>query len=230
LSRKIDSNRFTQTVVGLIGNSIQVTPNERSDLTNHHSIEYHEFPAEDSLGLKSLLLRILERSLGLEFLFKVTCLGAKRKTHFIRYYAEGKFTTNYLPTLGVDITTKPVNLRGLLLKLIIVDTAGQEFFDHLRPSYYRGSSACIIFIDEAKNSTFLSIQKWYDEFRVHIPDLRVPVAVIRIMSNDETRTDDEMDQFIAKRELFHYKIREDDLETISQVFDTLLTRIFKQRP
>ncbi|MHA2075853.1 MAG: Rab family GTPase, partial [Candidatus Hodarchaeales archaeon] len=67
------------------------------------------------------------------------------KTTLIRRFAEGKFTTNYLPTLGVDITTKKIQVDDNNIKLILVDTAGQEFFGKLRPSYYRGASACTIF-------------------------------------------------------------------------------------
>ncbi len=59
----------------------------------------------------------------------------------IRSFAEGKFTTNYLPTQGVDITTKRIQVDDSEVKLIMVDIASQEFFQERRPSYYRGASA-----------------------------------------------------------------------------------------
>lgn len=34
-------NKFTQTVIGLIAESIHITQKDRSELTNHESIEYH---------------------------------------------------------------------------------------------------------------------------------------------------------------------------------------------
>ena len=81
-----------------------------------------------------------------EYVLKICAIGSGNvgKTSLIRRFAEGKFTMNYLPTLGVDITTKHLTVDNNLVKLILVDTAGQEFFGKLRPSYYRGASACLI--------------------------------------------------------------------------------------
>lgn len=176
-----------------------------------------------------MILQIIERSLSLEFLFKITCVGTKRKSQIIRCYVEGKFTTNYLPSLGVDITAKQVNLHGLLLNLIIVDTAGQEFFGKLRTSYYKGSSGCIIFFDATEGEDLLGVKEWYHEFRVHIPDSSVPVVLVRIMSNNEITKTDEKVLLIEEQALIYYTIREDDTNAISQIFDSLLTQILKLR-
>jgi Ras-related protein Rab-35 len=82
-----------------------------------------------------------------EYLIKICVLGNGdvQKTKIIRKYSEDKFDGNYLPTLGVDITTKKTTIKGNRIKIIIVDTAGQEFFGKLRPSYYRGASGALIF-------------------------------------------------------------------------------------
>ena len=47
-----------------------------------------------------------------EYLLKICAIGsgAVGKTSLIRRFAEGKFTRNYLPTLGVDITTKKIQI------------------------------------------------------------------------------------------------------------------------
>ncbi|MFX0149368.1 MAG: Rab family GTPase [Candidatus Hodarchaeota archaeon] len=93
-----------------------------------------------------------------EYLFKIVCLGSpfSNKTKILRGYVEGKFDTNYLPTLGVDIATKRIRIDNNQIKLIIVDTAGQEFFGKLRPSYFRGASGALIFFDHKNRTTFES--------------------------------------------------------------------------
>ena len=103
--------------------------------------------------------------------------GSVGKTSLIRRFAEGKFTTNYLPTLGVDITTKQVQVDDNNIKLILVDTAGQEFFGKLRPSYYRGASACLIMFSLSEKPSYDAIPDWLAEFRKHIPEASVPIAL-----------------------------------------------------
>ncbi len=114
-----------------------------------------------------------------EYLLKICAIGSGSvgKTSLIRRFAVGKFETNYLPTLGVDITTKKLELDGTIVKLILVDTAGQEFFGKLRPSYYRGASACLIMFALDDKDTFDQVPNWLSEFRKHIPDANIPIAL-----------------------------------------------------
>ena len=125
-----------------------------------------------------------------EFLFKICAIGSGGvgKTSLIRRYAENKFTKNYLPTLGVDITTKKIEIDGNNVKLILVDTAGQEFFGKLRPSYYRGASACLIMfaLDDRKSFDEV-VPVWLTEFRKHIPSKEIPIA---LAGNKKDKVDD----------------------------------------
>lgn len=134
-----------------------------------------------------------------EYLLKICAIGSGSvgKTSLIRRFAEGKFTTNYLPTLGVDITTKKIQVDDNNVKLILVDTAGQEFFGKLRPSYYRGASACLILFALNEKSSYDAIPGWIAEFRKHIPGPNVPIALAgnkkdledqRQVSSEEART------------------------------------------
>lgn len=220
-------NRFTQTVVGLIEEPLHVTEKERNELSYNLCIEYRELTSADKRNLEKLLLRIIKRSLGLTFLLKVACIGSKRKTKLIRLFVEGKFETNYLPTLGVDITTKRINLYGIRVNLIIVDTAGQEFFGKLRPSYYRGSSGCLIFFDCHESSSLIKIKNWHEEFRTHVPDPYIPIALVGFMTNNETIKRNELERLTKELGVMYYEIYEGERRKIYQVFEDLIAQIFK---
>jgi small GTP-binding protein len=99
------------------------------------------------------------------------------KTSLIRRYAEDKFASNYLPTLGVDITTKRIIVKDTPTKLILVDTAGQEFFGKLRPNYYRGASACLILFALNDRESFDKVPTWLDEFQKNTPLQDIPIAL-----------------------------------------------------
>ena len=53
----------------------------------------------------------------------------------------------------------------------IWDTAGQETFNELHPSYYFGANACILVFDATRKITYQNLAKWYAEMRLHCPDI-----------------------------------------------------------
>lgn len=114
-----------------------------------------------------------------EGLVKICLIGSvptKLKTKFIRRFAEDKYDSNYLPTLGVDITTKKIIIDDYPVKIILVDTAGQEFFGKLRPNYYRGASGAIIFFDKGDIKSFTEVPKWLKEFRDNLEE-KIPESI-----------------------------------------------------
>ncbi len=118
-----------------------------------------------------------------EYLLKICAIGSGNtgKTLFIRKFAENKFDTNYLPTLGVDITTKKICFNNTQIKLILVDTAGQEFFGKLRPSYYRGASAGLIFCNFYDRNSIETIPNWLKEFKEYFPpQIEIPIGIVVI--------------------------------------------------
>ena len=69
------------------------------------------------------------------------------KTSLISRFIDNTFKVNYDPSIGVDFSSKTVKFRGRHLKLQMWDTAGQEKYKSLIPSYIRGSSIIIIVYD-----------------------------------------------------------------------------------
>ena len=87
------------------------------------------------------------------------------KTSLIRRFAEGKFIHDYLPTIGVDITTKRITVDNHQVKLVLVDTAGEEYFGKIRKTYFEGAFACIIVYDVTRYDTFEDMDRWISDFR-----------------------------------------------------------------
>jgi small GTP-binding protein len=136
-------------------------------------------------------LRVKEKAQKSEYLLKICAIGSGdvQKTEIIRKYAEDKFDGNYLPTLGVDITTKKIVINRTQTKLIIVDTAGQEFFGKLRPNYYRGASGALIFCNLYNRKSIESIPSWLEEFKKHIPSPDIPISIVLVINQIGKITD-----------------------------------------
>ncbi|MHA1977481.1 MAG: Rab family GTPase [Candidatus Hodarchaeales archaeon] len=93
------------------------------------------------------------------------------KTSLIRRYTENTFSEDYLPTLGVDITVK----RGIIIdakpiRLVLMDTAGEEKFGSLRKTYFEGSLGCIAVYDVTRPETLKDLDRWLKEYRGVVGD------------------------------------------------------------
>ena len=67
---------------------------------------------------------------------------------------------NLQATIGVDFAAKNIEYKNNSLKLQIWDSAGQERYKSLIPSYVRGSSIIFILFDVSNKSTFTNIINW----------------------------------------------------------------------
>jgi small GTP-binding protein len=103
------------------------------------------------------------------FQFKIVVIGenAVGKTSLILRHAEHRFKENYLPTLGVSITTNSFELplRKARVNFSTWDFGGQQYFRRVRLSYYAGAQACLIVFDLTNRSSFDSISKWNEELK-----------------------------------------------------------------
>ena len=83
------------------------------------------------------------------------CVG---KTSIICRFTENKFNDSYdvtilfnQPTIGLDFFVKDVNFKGASIKFQIWDSAGQERYKSLIPSYVKGASIIFIIFDLSSN-------------------------------------------------------------------------------
>ncbi len=103
-----------------------------------------------------------------EVIIKLNSVGtfAVGKTSLIRRYTENSFSEDYLPTLGVDITVK----RGIIIdakpiRLVFMDTAGEEKFGSLRRTYFEGSLGCLAVYDITRPDTLNDLNRWIREYQ-----------------------------------------------------------------
>lgn len=81
--------------------------------------------------------------------YKIVILGdvSVGKTSLISRIVDNKFNEKYEPSIGVDFASKNIIYREKSFKTQIWDTAGQEKYRSLIPSYIRGSNIIVIVFD-----------------------------------------------------------------------------------
>ncbi|PAA76981.1 hypothetical protein BOX15_Mlig000316g3 [Macrostomum lignano] len=92
-------------------------------------------------------------------------------------FVEGTFRNQMFSTVGVDFCTKNLEVNGRQVSLQILDTAGQERFRFLGPSYYRGADAAMLVFDSSNRSSFDSCARWLDELRL-AADRRLTIMLV----------------------------------------------------
>lgn len=87
------------------------------------------------------------------------------KTSLTHRFVEGKFETDYKPTIGVNFMSKTIKLagQGTQITYTISDMGGQEQFARVRRSYYRGAHASFIIFDLTSRTSFEAVKNWYQE-------------------------------------------------------------------
>lgn len=102
-----------------------------------------------------------------EWVLKICSAGSYQvgKTSLIRRFAEGRFTQDYLPTIGVDITTKRITVDNHQVKIVLLDTAGEEYFGRIRKTYFEGAFGCIIVYITTRYDTFEDLDRWISDFK-----------------------------------------------------------------
>ena len=67
-------------------------------------------------------------------------------------------------------------IGGKKQQIDIWDTAGQESFNELHPTYYYGAHVCILVFDANRKVTYQNLKNWYKELRDNCP--HIPCMVI----------------------------------------------------
>ena len=85
------------------------------------------------------------------------CTG---KTSIINRIIDNPFNDTYEVSIGIDFMSKNIRFRGQNIKIQIWDSAGQEKYKGLIPSYIRNSSIVFIVYDVSNRSSFDNIKNW----------------------------------------------------------------------
>ena len=102
--------------------------------------------------------------------YKIAIVGNQHvgKTTILSRYKYETIDNTYAPTVGIDFLTKNVFLEDKTIRLIMWDTAGEERFKSLIPSYLRNANCVILTYDITDKSSFTSLNKWLSDVKDNV--------------------------------------------------------------
>jgi len=127
-----------------------------------------------------------EKSVKKKLKIKVTVIGTGGvgKTSLIQKFTQGTFQTDYIKTIGAQLTNYKTEIDGYRIELIFWDIAGQDDFHFLRPSFYRASKAAIIVYSLEENDlgerSFDHITSWYEDIKKYCGEIPVVIFANKV--------------------------------------------------
>ena len=82
------------------------------------------------------------------------------KTSIINRIVDNPFNEAYEMSIGVDFMSKNLRYKGQNIKLQLWDSAGQEKYKGLIPSYVRNSSIVFVVYDISSKTSFNNVSSW----------------------------------------------------------------------
>ena len=147
-------------------------------------------------------------------------------------YSTDEFPGDYIPTVFEHYTTSAV-IEGRELNLSLLDTAGQEQYDSLRPLAYPHTDVFIVCYSVNSPSSFKNVKaKWLQEIRCHCPNAAVVMVGTKADTHNLSKEDKQSMTFVnladAKElgeELGVKRVMECSAKTkvgLSEVFDEMM--------
>ncbi|MHA1799769.1 MAG: GTP-binding protein [Candidatus Helarchaeota archaeon] len=129
--------------------------NDKPDIEKLKEEKFKILPTDEQIKTKSETV----------YKIKLVMLGeyAVGKTSFIRQFTKKRFTGQYKPTIGAEITKMRLRFRNNIVDLMIWDVAGQIAFKSMADRFIQGANMAILIYDVTRPETFKLIKDWYKQ-------------------------------------------------------------------
>ena len=167
---------------------------------------------------------------------KVTVIGdgSVGKTSLIQKFTQGTFQTDYIKTIGAQLTNYKTEIDGYIIELIFWDIAGQDDFHFLRPSFYRESKAAIIVYRLEENDlgkdSFQHIINWHKDIMRYCGDIPIVLFANKVDLIDENALNKgEIEGVINERNFLEYYITSAKTgQGVIEAFNTIISELYSK--
>jgi small GTP-binding protein len=82
-------------------------------------------------------------------------------------FTDNKFRLQHELTIGVEFGAKTIEIDSKVIKIQIWDTAGQEAFQAITRTYYKGAVGALLVYDITRKDTFTHAAKWLEDVKAN---------------------------------------------------------------
>ncbi|XP_034016326.1 ras-related protein Rab-25-like isoform X1 [Thalassophryne amazonica] len=163
------------------------------------------------------------------FVFKVVLIGESGvgKSNLLSRFTKNEFNHDSRTTIGVEFSTRTVQLGNYTIKAQIWDTAGLERYRAITSAYYRGAVGALLVYDISKHLTYESAERWLKELYDHA-DPHIVVMLVgnkRDLESLRTVPMEEARLFADKHNLMFTETSALDSTNVEAAFNDVLSAI-----
>jgi Ras-related protein Rab-1A len=165
----------------------------------------------------------------LDNVFKILLIGNTNsgKSALLVRFVDNKYSDSYISTIGVDFKTKTLNIDDNPIKLQMWDTAGQDRFRTITPSYYKGADGIILAYDITNIESFDNLNMWLKEC-----DKYVSTDVCKILVGNKCDLEsnrqisyDEGKQYADSLNIHFFEVSSKNYINVNEIFTHLVSNI-----
>lgn len=152
---------------------------------------------------------------------KVILLGdsAVGKSKLVERFLMDEYNPRQLSTFALTLYRKEIKLDGddgCVTTVDFWDTAGQESFNKMHPSYYYRAHCCILVFDVTRKITYSHLDNWYKELREYCD--RIPCVLVANKIDVDYNVTRKSFKFASKHNLPFFFVSAADGTNVVKVF------------
>lgn len=165
-----------------------------------------------------------------DYVFKIILVGdtGVGKTCFLEKIIDGHYNYRHEPTIGVDFRLVYHKTDDdKVVKCHVWDTAGQEQFQCITRSYYKGAGGIVFMYDTSRMESFKNVKKWYkiveaERGTENLPMLLVGTKIDKV-KKEVPRVSAE--SFAEKHKMDFYEVSSRSGEDVDKIIPGMATKI-----
>ncbi|KAJ8354597.1 hypothetical protein SKAU_G00221640 [Synaphobranchus kaupii] len=166
------------------------------------------------------------------FVFKVVLIGESGvgKSNLLSRFTKNEFNHDSRTTIGVEFSTRTVQLGSATVKAQIWDTAGLERYRAITSAYYRGAVGALLVYDISKQLTYESVERWLKELYDHA-DPHIVVMLVgnkSDLSSQRSVPTEQANEFAERKSLLFMETSALQSTNVEAAFHNVLTEIHKK--
>ncbi|ORX43833.1 P-loop containing nucleoside triphosphate hydrolase protein [Piromyces finnis] len=145
------------------------------------------------------------------------------KSTLIKAYCEGKFITDYIPTIGIDFGVRTTTIENVEVKINFWDVAGDPLYFEVRNEFYKDTHGVLLVFDLSTRKTFENLIQWLTEINRFMNKSEIIIHLIGNKLDRETRviSYEEASKFAIKNGFKYIEISSKDIDSVNKLFDNL---------
>ncbi|XP_077519372.1 dnaJ homolog subfamily C member 27-like isoform X2 [Amblyomma americanum] len=149
------------------------------------------------------------------------------KTSIIKRFCDGRFSSKYQATVGVDFGATRVSVDSTEVLANIFDLSGHPIFKIVRMEFYSNIDAVLLVYDISNSSSSETLERWLNEMAQGMDNTSVVCVVCGNKSDKAHTPNKEVEKWVDLHKFSHFVVSAYTGAGIHEMFQSLLMQVLE---